>query len=391
MSAGEAGEAERAAELAAHGLQRGAPLGRGSFGTVYGGRDVLAGGEPVALKYLPVSTSDVERLTTEVGVLSHLSHPHIVCLRRVVRLQASLVVVMQRAFGGDLRALLERAPGGVLGEDQTRRILRQLARGLRYAHSKKVIHRDLKLENVLIKGGEEPDHVLLADFGLSQLGHGRMTESLLSRSGSLYYMVRRRRPCSALHPFPAPHPPPPPRTPPITRPRRSPQSCTLARPAMAWQRTCGPWALQFTRSSRGAFPFTPPRLLPALRWARARARRWQALAPPPAPAPPPLPCPLARQRGKLSSPLMGHRPSLQGMAPPLKTPTCPPPAQTHWGGQARARPRPSPQRQRQLQLQLRLTMLEQGRWPVTVQRCPPSSSPLPSPPWAARAAPLAAG
>ena len=209
MSAGEAGEAERAAELAAHGLQRGAPLGRGSFGTVYGGRDVLAGGEPVALKYLPVSTSDVERLTTEVGVLSHLSHPHIVCLRRVVRLQASLVVVMQRAFGGDLRALLERAPGGVLGEDQTRRILRQLARGLRYAHSKKVIHRDLKLENVLIKGGEEPDHVLLADFGLSQLGHGRMTESLLSRSGSLYYMVRRRRPCSALHPFPAPHPPPP--------------------------------------------------------------------------------------------------------------------------------------------------------------------------------------
>jgi len=186
-------EAEDAA-LAAQQLQRGAKLGAGAFGTVYAARD-LATGESVALKFLPVSTSDIERLTTEVGVLSHLSHAHIVCMRKVVRLPAHLVVVMPRALGGDLRALLERAPGGALGEDAARRVLQQLARGLRYAHSKKVIHRDLKLENVLVReapgaAGAEGEHVLIADFGLSAMGHSRTTDALLSRSGSLYYMVR---------------------------------------------------------------------------------------------------------------------------------------------------------------------------------------------------------
>ena len=185
------------AELLLHGLQRGPPLGRGAFGTVFAGRDLTASGSEaeVAMKFMPISSSDTERLTTEIGVLSHLSHPHIVTLRRVVRLQAHLVLVMSRAFGGDLRACVEAAPGGALGEDSARVILRQLARGLRFAHSKKVIHRDLKLENVLLRGSSEAggSHVLLADFGLSRMGQKTETDALLCRTGSLYYMVRAAR------------------------------------------------------------------------------------------------------------------------------------------------------------------------------------------------------
>ncbi len=173
-------------ELAAHGLQRGAHLGTGSFGSVFSGTDV-ATGEHIALKYLPVDTAELDRITMEIGILSDLNHPVIVRLRRVVRLPSHLVLVMQRALGGDLRDLLESQPSGFLDEGTVRLIVSQLCRGLRYMHSKKVIHRDLKLENVLLKD-EMGCEVLLADFGLSSIRHN--ANSRLNLSGSLYYMVR---------------------------------------------------------------------------------------------------------------------------------------------------------------------------------------------------------
>ena len=163
----------------------GAVLGRGSFGTVVSGV-VKATGEAVALKCLP-RNSQVERLTTEFGVLSSMTHPHIVRMRRVLLLPSEVILVMDLGKGGDLLHLLEQQPSGALPEEWTRQLIKQIWRALRYAHSTKIIHRDLKLENILLRDAQGK-HALVADFGLSQL-QTITSAQRLCRSGSLYYMV----------------------------------------------------------------------------------------------------------------------------------------------------------------------------------------------------------
>lgn len=160
-------------------------LGRGSFGTVFLAT-VRETGESVALKLLP-RDSQVDRLSTEFGVLSSISHPHIVSIRRVLLMPSKVVLEMTLGKGGDLMHLLERQPGGILPELWAKRLVKQMCRAIRYAHSTKVIHRDLKLENILLKD-VEGQHALIADFGLSQL-QSFNSEQRLCRSGSLYYMV----------------------------------------------------------------------------------------------------------------------------------------------------------------------------------------------------------
>lgn len=178
--------ASLAESLEGYGYRLGKLLGRGAFGSVYVATE-SATNVSLALKFLPRANAQVERLTTEIGVLSSMSHPHIVKMHRVLLLPAEVVVVMDRAWGGDLMHLLERE-GGALPEAWASRLIKQVTRALRYAHSTKVIHRDLKLENILLRhvSGE---HAIVADFGLSQLQSNSTQEQRLCRSGSLYYMV----------------------------------------------------------------------------------------------------------------------------------------------------------------------------------------------------------
>ncbi|PRW33292.1 hypothetical protein C2E21_7904 [Chlorella sorokiniana] len=145
-------------------------LGRGNFAAVYQVRR-LADGEDYALKHIDLQAMDPAEhadLVNEIRLMAAADHPNLLTFHEAFVERAQLFVVTELAPGGDLGALLgklDRRREG-LPETEVWRYFLQLAAGLQYLHRNRVLHRDMKPENVLI--GE---HGLLkiADLGISQV------------------------------------------------------------------------------------------------------------------------------------------------------------------------------------------------------------------------------
>jgi cyclin-dependent kinase-like len=101
-----------------------------------------------------------------VGLLRSLRHDNVVSLLDVFRHRGKLCLVFEFVEGTVLQ-LLEAAPGG-LPEAQAKRVLWQVLRALEYLHSRGVVHRDVKPENLLVSG---QGVVKLCDFGFARRLH----------------------------------------------------------------------------------------------------------------------------------------------------------------------------------------------------------------------------
>ncbi|XP_016144879.1 serine/threonine-protein kinase 36 [Sinocyclocheilus grahami] len=137
-------------------------IGEGSFGRVYKGRRKFSG-QVVALKFIPKvgrSEKDLRSLKREIDIMRGLKHPNIVLLLDSFETEREVVVVTEYAEG-ELFQILE--DDGSLPENQVREIACQLVSALYYLHSHRILHRDMKPQNILLgKGGV----VKLCDFGL---------------------------------------------------------------------------------------------------------------------------------------------------------------------------------------------------------------------------------
>jgi len=139
----------------------------GGTGRVYQALDMQEQ-RSVALKILhpEVATDDisVERFKREFRLSRELSHDHIV---EVLSFDAtedeSFALVMEYLEGEELRMLLKREK--VLPPERVIRILSQVALGLQAAHGRKVVHRDLKPDNVFLCHTRDGDDVKILDFG----------------------------------------------------------------------------------------------------------------------------------------------------------------------------------------------------------------------------------
>ena len=139
-------------------------LGKGGAGIVYRARDTDLG-RVVALKVLlggGLRTTDLERFKREARILAGLRHANTVPLLEFGEADGILYYTMELVEGEDLAHLLERGP---LPVHRAFEILREAAKGVAHAHSKGVIHRDLKPGNVLVDGS---GRVLVTDFGLAK-------------------------------------------------------------------------------------------------------------------------------------------------------------------------------------------------------------------------------
>ena len=107
----------------------------------------------------------VEYVINEKNILSQMSNEFIV--RGVYTFQSKkfLYMVMEFMKGGDFSSLLEQV--GSFDEDTAKYYLAQIVLALEYLHSKGVIHRDLKPDNILI---DSEGRIKLTDFGLSEAG-----------------------------------------------------------------------------------------------------------------------------------------------------------------------------------------------------------------------------
>jgi ABC-type transport system substrate-binding protein len=156
-------------------------LGRGGMGVVYRARDPLLNRE-VALKVVAPSslTPDTEkRFQTEAQLVAQMDHPAIVSIYDFGRHDGSLFFVMPIVVGDNLRALLRKRTltlGTVVD------IGIGVAEALDYSHSRGVIHRDIKPDNIMvtIEGGGEV-RLRIMDFGLAR----GSSVSGLTKSGML--------------------------------------------------------------------------------------------------------------------------------------------------------------------------------------------------------------
>ena len=107
---------------------------------------------------------DVERIYRESAILTSLKHDNIIRLYEVLDTPYHVLIVMEYADGGELKDFIQTKENGILPEPIACDILNSTVSGLEYCHRRKVIHRDLKLENILI---DTSGKIKIADFGLS--------------------------------------------------------------------------------------------------------------------------------------------------------------------------------------------------------------------------------
>lgn len=152
------------AELHVPGYDVGDLLGFGAAGEVWAARDRVSHA-PVALKRVRVPGEEArEQLLREAAVLSRVEHPHVVRLLDVVSVDGAVVLVLEHAGGGSLRALL--AARGRLTPGEVVTLLVPLAQALDAVHGQGVVHGDVTPANVLLTVEGRP---VLADLGVSQL------------------------------------------------------------------------------------------------------------------------------------------------------------------------------------------------------------------------------
>ena len=139
-------------------------LGEGTYATVYKGQSNLTHGL-VALKEIRLEHEEGAPCTAirEVALLKNLKHANIVTLHDIIHTERSLTLVFE-FVERDLKQYLEEC-GNFMHMQNVQLFLFQLLRGLKYCHSKKILHRDLKPQNLLI--GRRGD-LKLADFGLAR-------------------------------------------------------------------------------------------------------------------------------------------------------------------------------------------------------------------------------
>jgi serine/threonine protein kinase/Flp pilus assembly protein TadD len=154
-------------------------VGRGGMATVYLAQD-LKHRRPVAVKVLhPHLAANVgaDRFLREIEIAAGLNHPHILTLIDSGSADGLLYYVMPFVEGESLRGRLTRA--GRLPVAEAVELTRKVAGALAYAHSRGVIHRDVKPENVMLHEGE----AMVTDFGIAKALSG--TETLTQTGISL--------------------------------------------------------------------------------------------------------------------------------------------------------------------------------------------------------------
>lgn len=203
-------------------------LGEGGFGAVYGAKDTEAG-ILVALKSLPSEIScdadEMASIRDNFALVSRLSHPNIAGLKHLHKVESpdsraaqamgikrgDYLVVMEYAPGATLFNWRRAAPGGTLLFYQALGIIAKIADALDYAHSQRVLHRDIKPKNVMVsgdmfvvppsggsadgppEGGTTNVTVKVLDFGLAAEIRSSMSrkskEPQNSKSGTPNYMA----------------------------------------------------------------------------------------------------------------------------------------------------------------------------------------------------------
>lgn len=144
----------------------GQTLGEGEFGKVKMGWKE-DGGAQVAIKLikreiLGQNANRLPKIYREISILSELRHPNIVRLHEVAETDRLIGIVLEYASGGELFDYILNHR--YLNDRAARKLFAQLISGVGYCHNKGIVHRDLKLENLLL---DRNKNMIITDFGFA--------------------------------------------------------------------------------------------------------------------------------------------------------------------------------------------------------------------------------
>ena len=142
-------------------------LGSGSFAVVYKGVRLpqsQASQEVVAIKAISRTSEKLtkkvlQNLEIEINILRSYRHRNIVCMHDVQKTERHFYLILEYCAGGDVTKLIRTRQSSRLSEGLARRLMRDLASGLRFLWGQELIHRDLKPQNLLLTGPLPLDEV----------------------------------------------------------------------------------------------------------------------------------------------------------------------------------------------------------------------------------------
>ncbi|CAD8127504.1 unnamed protein product [Paramecium sonneborni] len=162
-------------------------LGKGGFGKVLLGRHKESL-NLVAIKYVNTrnrDANDIELVFREAYLMKSLNHKHIVKFYNCYPLSnMQVIVVMEYLEGGDLQKYTQAK--GQLCEEEARMYFRQICDAMMYCHNRKLIHRDLKLENIMF-ANKNDTLIKIVDFGIAGMAVNSNMDKL--NIGTIRYMA----------------------------------------------------------------------------------------------------------------------------------------------------------------------------------------------------------
>ena len=147
-------------------------LGTGSFAKVREGMHIHTS-EKIAIKAVDKNQAKEDsyvfkNLRREARIMQLLSHPNIIRLLEVVETENSYYMVMELVSGGDVMHHIMSNKYSCLEEHTVKKYIKQMVTAIHYMHEAGIIHRDLKVENLLL---DDSDSIKIIDFGLSNFIH----------------------------------------------------------------------------------------------------------------------------------------------------------------------------------------------------------------------------
>jgi len=160
-------------------------LGEGGMGIVYKAEDTKLKRE-VAIKFLPrhllADVEEKQRLEIEAQAAAALNHPNIATIHAIEESENEVFIVMEYINGTELKEMINKALPTI---EDALNIIEQIAEGLKVAHQKGIIHRDIKSSNIMITPSGK---IKIMDFGLAKVGGSSQISRLGTTLGTTAYM-----------------------------------------------------------------------------------------------------------------------------------------------------------------------------------------------------------